>query len=180
MRNWKSQRDAGEAGEAGQAEQRAEQHAEQRIAALDASQLPNRAQMRAMLAQARTDAHAECDFEVDVETHYIEAKSDPAEPRHVFAYTITVANRSSGAAQLRSRHWLITNGDGAQQEVHGPGVVGHQPRLAPGQAFRYTSACVLETPVGVMQGHYEFVSDSGDAFDVAVAPFSLAAPNAVH
>lgn len=180
MRNWKAHRDAGQDERDAEQAERDAGRAEQRMPALDASQLPNRAQMRAMLAQAQASADADGDFEVDVETHYIEAKSDPAEPRHVFAYTITVANRSTGAAQLRSRHWLITNGDGAQQEVHGPGVVGQQPRIAPGQAFRYTSACVLETPVGVMQGRYEFVSDSGDAFNVAVAPFSLAAPNAVH
>lgn len=119
-------------------------------------------------------------FEVTVEPRYILAESDPAKSRFVFAYTITIANRSDRAAQLDNRYWLITNGDGKQQEVRGPGVVGNQPRIAPGEAFRYTSACVLETAVGAMEGHYEFVDDSGGRFEVPIPTFSLAVPDAVH
>lgn len=119
-------------------------------------------------------------FEVSVEPRYILAESDPAKSRFVFAYTITIANHGGEAAQLLNRYWLITNGDGEKQEVRGPGVVGNQPRIAPGEAFRYTSACVLETAVGSMQGHYEFVSDSGERFDVPIGPFSLAVPDSVH
>ena len=119
-------------------------------------------------------------FQVDVETRFIAAESDPAAPRYVFAYTITIANRGDGQAQLLNRYWLITNGDGEQQEVRGPGVVGNQPHIAPGESFRYTSACVLETAVGVMQGSYEFRAADGERFDVPIPPFSLAAPNAVH
>lgn len=119
-------------------------------------------------------------FAVGVEPRYILSESDPARSRFVFAYTITIANHGDQAAQLLNRYWLITNGNGEQQEVRGPGVVGNQPRIEPGQAFRYTSACVLETAVGSMQGHYEFVSDGGECFDVPIAPFSLAVPDAVH
>ena len=119
------------------------------------------------------------DIQVHVETRFVATESDPAEPRYVFAYTITIANRGGEAAQLLNRYWLITNGDGEQQEVRGPGVVGNQPLLAPGEAFRYTSACVLTTAVGVMQGHYEFQRKDGELFDVPIDAFSLAAPNVV-
>lgn len=119
-------------------------------------------------------------FEVSVEPRYILAESDPGKSRFVFAYTITIANHGEEAAQLLNRYWLITNGDGKRQEVRGPGVVGNQPRIVPGEAFRYTSACILETAVGSMEGHYEFVSDSGEGFDVPIARFSLAVPDAVH
>ncbi len=119
-------------------------------------------------------------FEVRAEPRYILAESDPAKERFVFAYTITIANCGGEPARLLNRYWLITNGDGKQEEVRGPGVVGSQPRIEPGQAFRYTSACVLETAVGSMQGHYEFVSDAGERFEVPIAPFSLAVPDAVH
>ena len=119
-------------------------------------------------------------FEVSVEPRYIFAESDPAKSRYVFAYTITIANTGDEPAQLMNRYWLITNGDGEQQEIKGPGVVGNQPRIPPGKAFRYTSACVLETAVGTMQGHYEFVNDEGGRFDVPIATFSLAVPDSVH
>jgi len=120
------------------------------------------------------------DLESRGEPRYILTESDPAKSRYVFAYSITIANHGQGAAQLLNRYWLITNGDGKRQEVRGPGVVGNQPRIAPGEAFRYTSACILETAVGSMGGHYEFVSDSGERFEVAIATFSLAVPDAVH
>lgn len=118
-------------------------------------------------------------FEVSVETRFVATESDPAEPRYVFAYTITIANRGAESAQLKNRYWLITDGDGNQKEVRGPGVVGNQPQIDPGEAFRYTSACVLETEVGVMQGHYEFQGADGDSFDVPISAFSLAAPNVI-
>ena len=116
-------------------------------------------------------------FHINVETRFVASESDPSEPRYVFAYTITIANRGGEPAQLLNRYWLITDGDGHQKEVRGPGVVGNQPRIAPGEAFRYTSACVLETEVGVMQGHYEFVDADGASFEVPIDAFSLAAPN---
>ena len=119
-------------------------------------------------------------FEISVETRFMASESDPAESRYLFAYTITIANRGDEPAQLRIRYWLITNGDGEQQEVRGPGVVGNQPRIAPGEAFRYTSACPLDTEVGVMQGHYEFRNDHGEQFEIPIPPFSLHTPNAIH
>lgn len=118
-------------------------------------------------------------FQINVETRFVASESDPAVPRYVFAYTITIANHGGPRAQLLNRYWLITDGDGQQKEVRGPGVVGNQPHIGPGEAFRYTSACVLETEVGVMQGHYEFVDGEGESFDVPIDAFSLAAPNVV-
>lgn len=119
-------------------------------------------------------------FEVAVQTRFIASESDAAALRFVFAYTITIANRGTDTAQLLSRRWLITDGDGTEEEVRGPGVVGNQPVIAPGEAFRYTSACVLETAVGTMEGHYEFKSAAGELFEVPIPRFSLEAPNAVH
>ena len=118
-------------------------------------------------------------FEISVDTRFLASESDPDEPRYVFAYTITIANRGDDTAQLLNRYWLITNGEGRQEEVRGPGVVGNQPVLKPGEAFRYTSACVLETTVGVMQGHYEFRGADGEMFDVPIEAFSLQSPDAV-
>jgi len=120
------------------------------------------------------------DIVVAVETRFIQAESDPSANRYLFAYTITITNHSSSPSQLLNRYWLITNGDGKKEEVHGPGVVGEQPKLNPGEAFRYTSGAVLETAVGTMEGHYEFQGDDGDLFQVAIPPFSLAVPNVVH
>jgi len=117
---------------------------------------------------------------IHVETAYIERESDPANGRHLFAYTITIAHRGGEPAQLMNRYWLITDGNGKREEVRGPGVVGKQPRLEAGQAFRYTSGCVLETPVGVMEGHYEFHTDDGEVFEAPIAAFTLAVPNVVQ
>jgi len=118
-------------------------------------------------------------FEIGVEVRYIERESDPGEGRYVFAYTITIRNRGEQAAQLMSRYWRITNAEGRVEEVAGPGVVGKQPVIEPGDAFRYTSAAILETPVGSMEGYYEFRSETG-RFRVPIAPFSLSQPNVVH
>jgi len=117
---------------------------------------------------------------VAVETRFIERESDPRSNHYLFAYTITISNHGSSPSQLLNRYWLITNGDGKKEEVHGPGVVGEQPTLNPGEAFRYTSGAVLETAVGTMEGHYEFRRDDGDLFKVAIPPFSLAVPHVVH
>lgn len=119
-------------------------------------------------------------FKIDVETRYIEKESDASQPRYVFAYTITISNQGERAGQLLNRQWIITDGQGDVQEVAGPGVVGKQPRIEPGMAFRYTSASVLATPVGSMQGEYEFQRDDGDLFVVPIPAFSLAVPNMVH
>ncbi len=119
-------------------------------------------------------------IEIQVDTQYVEDDSRPAEHRYVFAYTITIANGSETPARLLNRHWIIADGNGDEHEVKGPGVVGEQPRLEPGQLFRYTSGAVLETEVGSMRGTYEFEDDTGALFDVPIPTFGLSRPNAVH
>ena len=117
---------------------------------------------------------------VEVLTQYLEDQSEPRENRYVFSYTITIRNEGPVAAKLLTRHWIITDSNGRVQEVRGEGVVGEQPHLAPGQGFRYASGAVLETPVGVMQGSYQMIADSGERFDAPIAPFKLAVPGLVH
>lgn len=119
-------------------------------------------------------------IQIDVETAYLEAESDPDAGRYVFAYTITIHNAGHHAATLRRRHWLITDGAGRRQEVDGEGVVGEQPRLEPGESYRYTSGTMLETPVGFMEGKYRMVADDGTAFDADIPGFTLSVPNALH
>ncbi|HUS32238.1 MAG TPA: Co2+/Mg2+ efflux protein ApaG [Kofleriaceae bacterium] len=113
---------------------------------------------------------------VRVQSHYLPEQSKPNEDHYVFAYTITIANESTYTAQLRTRHWIITDGRGEVEEVKGDGVVGEQPRLSPGQSFQYTSGCVLTTPIGTMQGTYRFWRDDGTYFDAQIAAFSLSMP----
>jgi len=120
------------------------------------------------------------DIRIEVESHYVERESDPAQKRFVFAYTITITNESDSAAQLLNRHWRITDGNGEVKEVAGPGVVGKQPRIIAEQTFRYTSAAILTTPVGTMQGEYEFQRDNGELFPVPIPAFALVMPAMVH
>ncbi|HTY49199.1 MAG TPA: Co2+/Mg2+ efflux protein ApaG [Steroidobacteraceae bacterium] len=117
---------------------------------------------------------------VDVQTAYLPDQSDPGEPRYVFSYTITIRNEGGAPARLLRRHWVITDANGKVQEVRGDGVVGEQPHLKPGQGFRYSSAAVLETPVGVMQGSYQMIADDGRQFDTPIAPFRLAMPGVLQ
>jgi len=117
---------------------------------------------------------------IEAVSQYVAAESDPDAGRYLFAYTITIVNTGDAPAQLLNRYWRITDGDGEVEEVQGPGVVGRQPRLAPGEAFRYTSAAVLKTPVGAMTGSYEFCDDDGGRFEAPIPAFSLAAPDQVH
>ncbi|HVN42880.1 MAG TPA: Co2+/Mg2+ efflux protein ApaG [Steroidobacteraceae bacterium] len=124
-----------------------------------------------------TDPHR---IRVDVVTNYVEDQSNPPEGRFVFAYTITIRNEGTVAARLLSRHWVITDANGKVQEVIGEGVVGEQPRLQPGQGFRYSSGAVLETPVGAMQGNYSMIADDGEHFEAPIAPFTLAMPGMLH
>ena len=124
----------------------------------------------------------ENEYRVDVtaESRFVRDQSAPDDNRYVFAYTVTIVNTGTVAAQLKSRHWIITDARGQVQEVRGDGVVGEQPRLNPGESFRYTSAAMLETPVGTMHGSYQMVADDGTRFDAPIPPFSLAMPNMVH
>ncbi len=119
-------------------------------------------------------------IQVDVKTTYLDQESDPDKARYLFAYTITIKNQSQEAARLLSRYWKITGGDGHEQEVEGDGVVGQHPYLAPEQEFTYTSAAMLDTPVGMMQGHYKMVGDNGDKFEVTIPAFTLAVPSTLH
>ena len=112
---------------------------------------------------------------------YVPEQSDATAGRYFFSYHITIRNEGEARVQLVSRHWVITNGEGKVEEVRGPGVVGHQPQLAPGEAFEYTSACPLDTPVGTMHGEFNMVvSDTQEAFDARIAPFRLAVPRALN
>jgi ApaG protein len=113
---------------------------------------------------------------VRVQSQYLADHSSPRDDRYVFAYTITISNESPRPAQLRTRHWIITDARGEIAEVRGDGVVGEQPRLVPGQSFQYTSSCALTTPVGTMHGTYRFWRDDGTYFDAEIAPFSLCSP----
>ena len=113
---------------------------------------------------------------VRVQSQYLPEQSSPRDDRFVFAYTITISNEGGKTAQLRTRHWIITDARGVVEEVRGDGVVGEQPTLRPGQSFQYTSGCVLTTPVGTMQGSYRFWRDDGTYFDAVIAAFSLASP----
>jgi len=117
---------------------------------------------------------------VTVNSQYIPERSSPASEQYAFAYTVRIANEGEATAQLRSRHWIITDGDGKVQEVRGDGVVGAQPTLKPGQYFEYTSWCMLTTPHGSMRGTYQMVRDDGDEFDAQVAPFPLALPYSLN
>jgi ApaG protein len=117
---------------------------------------------------------------VQVESLYDEDRSAPQENYFFFAYRVRISNVGSESAQLLSREWIITDANGYQQQVQGPGVVGEQPVLAPGEEFEYTSFCPLSTPVGSMHGSYRMVRENGDAFDAVIAPFSLAVPHSVN
>lgn len=119
-------------------------------------------------------------IDVEAVANYLESQSTPEAGRYVFAYTVTIVNNGTVAARLLSRHWVITDGNGKVQDVRGEGVVGEQPHLSPGEAFRYTSAAMIETPVGTMQGDYQMVADDGDQFDAEISPFVLAMPRVLH
>lgn len=124
--------------------------------------------------------NGKADFQIDVEPRFMPGESDPHARRWVFAYTVRIRNNGNVPAQLRNRHWVITNADGQRQEVRGRGVIGEEPHIGPGGSFRYTSAAVLETPVGTMHGDYEFEGEDGERFLVPIPVFSLSVPNLVH
>ncbi len=110
---------------------------------------------------------------VDVETLYVQNKSVPAMNQYLFAYEITITNENPEPVQLLHRHWTITDALGRIEEVKGPGVIGKQPRLKPGESFTYDSFCPLPTPFGSMRGTYKMMRDNGEFFDVEVPLFSL-------
>ena len=111
---------------------------------------------------------------------FIADQSDPASERYVFAYTISIENTGTVTAQLISRHWIITDGNSRMQEVRGLGVVGQQPLLKPGETFKYTSGCQLDTPVGTMRGTYQMTAEDGTQFEAVIAEFTLSIPRVLH
>ena len=120
------------------------------------------------------------EFAVSVRTQYLPEQSNPDRDQYVFSYTITIRNTGSVAAQLISRHWVITDANNQVQEVRGLGVVGKQPLLQPGERFEYTSGSSLTTPVGTMKGSYQMVAEDGTHFDAEIPEFVLAIPRALH
>ncbi len=121
-------------------------------------------------------------YQITVTTQgvYVPEQSDEEGDRYAFAYTITIANTGTVAAQLISRHWIITDADGKVQEVRGLGVIGEQPLVKPGESFEYTSGTTIATPVGTMQGTYQMVAEDGVKFDADVPEFVLSMPRVLH
>jgi ApaG protein len=113
---------------------------------------------------------------ISVEPFYVAEQSEPAQERWVFGYRVTIENQGAETVQLLSRYWRITDGLGRVVEVRGEGVVGEQPRLEPGESFRYTSGTPLPTPTGIMVGSYQMTTEDGERFEVAIPAFSLDAP----
>ena len=110
---------------------------------------------------------------VRVEPQYDPSRSSPQNSQWFFLYTVKITNEGNETVQLLSRHWIITDGMGKVEHVQGPGVIGKQPSLAPGQSFEYTSGCPLTTPFGQMHGTYQMVNQAGEKFDIEIAPFTL-------
>lgn len=116
-----------------------------------------------------------------VQPRFVAEQSDPDRSQYLFAYHITIRNEGEQTVQLMSRHWVITDGEGHVEDVRGPGVVGYQPVLAPGEEFQYTSGCPLTTPVGTMHGEFNMVvPDTRESFDARISPFRLAVPTALN
>ncbi len=125
-----------------------------------------------------SDKHYECT--VTVEVSFIAEQSDVARNRYAFAYHVKITNTGSVAAQLISRHWLITEASGEQQEVKGLGVIGEQPLLNPSEYFEYTSGTVINSPMGEMHGTYQMVAEDGTRFEAVIQPFALSMPRTLH
>ena len=117
---------------------------------------------------------------VSAQTQYLPEQSDESAQRYVFAYTITIRNAGTVAAQLVSRHWIITDAEGLVQEVRGLGVVGAQPLLQPGETFEYTSGAAIATPVGTMRGSYQMLAQDGTRFEAPIPQFTLSVPRVLH
>jgi ApaG protein len=114
---------------------------------------------------------------VSVEPTYLETHSSPGNSHYLWAYRVTIENQGRETVQLLSRHWMITNARGELTEVKGPGVVGEQPFLKPGESYAYTSGAPLNTPSGMMAGSYQMESDTGERFDIEIPAFSLDCPS---
>ncbi len=117
---------------------------------------------------------------IQVKSMYDADRSRPSQSQWFFLYTIRISNEGTDTVQLLTRHWIITDAAGHVEEVRGPGVVGEQPILAPGEAFEYTSGCPLGTPFGTMKGTYQMSTREGEKFDAQIAEFELSEPYTVH
>jgi ApaG protein len=116
---------------------------------------------------------------VRVQAQYDASRSSPQQNQWFFLYTVNITNEGPDTVKLISRHWIITDGMGTVKEVQGPGVVGNQPALAPGQSFEYTSGCPLTTPFGSMHGTYQMINQGKEQFDIEIAPFTLMEPYSI-
>ena len=135
--------------------------------------------MRAMPEDKPADGQAHA-IGVTTQTQYLPDQSDEPGSRYVFAYTITIRNSGRLAAQLISRHWIITDAQGLVQEVRGLGVVGAQPMIEPGESFEYTSGASIATPVGTMRGTYQMLASDGTRFEALIPEFTLSIPRVLH
>ena len=119
-------------------------------------------------------------IQVSVTPQYLDHQSIPERKQYVFAYTVEIKNLGEVAAQLLTRHWVITNSEGKVEEVRGPGVIGEHPHLKPGQSYQYTSGAILETPMGTMAGSYQMRDENGVLFDAVIPTFTLSAKVVFH
>ena len=119
-------------------------------------------------------------IEVTVTPRFLSERSSPSNSYYFWAYTIDIANLGNETVQLKTRHWRITDALGRVQEVKGPGVVGEEPILGPGESFEYTSGVPLTTPSGFMRGSYGLVTEAGERFDIEIPAFSLDSSYAVR
>jgi len=126
------------------------------------------------------DPSVENGVRVDVESEYLPERSDPSAGIWVHAYHVQIVNSGAERVQLVNRHWIITNSHGVEHHVQGVGVVGEQPWLDVGEAYRYTSGCPMDTAVGTMHGSYEMATESGETFRAEIKPFTLAEPYALN
>jgi ApaG protein len=132
------------------------------------------------MAQEKTPQGTSNEIAVSAQTQYLPEQSDENGQRYVFAYTITIRNAGRMAAQLVSRHWIITDSQGLVQEVRGLGVVGAQPTIEPGESFEYTSGASIATPVGTMRGSYQMLAIDGTRFEATIPEFTLSVPRVLH
>jgi ApaG protein len=137
--------------------------------------MPNLLSALAPMSEAVTEG-----IRVEVLSQPSIENSRPQQGEWVFQYTVRITNQSNDPVQLLSRHWIITDALDHVEEVRGPGVIGEQPVLAPGESFKYSSWCPLKTPTGMMHGTYQMVRAGGQRFDIEIAPFALKAKYTVH
>ena len=130
-----------------------------------------------MTQKSSTPLHA---IEINVDCQFVEKRDSSNEERYLFAYTISIRNNGSIAAKLLTRHWIVTDANSKIQEVKGEGVIAKQPHLKPGEEHHYSSAAMIETSVGTMQGSFRMIDDNGEEFDAPIEQFVLSIPRTLH